>query len=151
MRLPRIPASHRKHLAFHDSFVQIEFQKPCCCLTLRGKGFDHSASDRKMHVPTFPPRIKQANKLACASVQGTDVAPLPHVASQASIREIVRNRRPSVFPADDVVDLMRRIGIFRVQQAVLASVAGTFGNQLPKLVRNVTCQDACAVVPWPSP
>jgi hypothetical protein len=38
-----------------------------------------------------------------------------------------------------------------VQQAILASIAGALGDELPQLVRNVTRQGACAGVPAPWP
>lgn len=147
--LPWIAASYRQHLAFHNAFVQIELQEACRSLSFRRNGFNDSATDGEVLVPTIASRVKETNQLTGASVQGTDVAPLPHVAPQASISQIGGNGRPSVFAADDVINLMRRIGIVFVQQAVLASVAGTLGDQLPQLVRNVTWQGACAGVPVP--
>lgn len=96
-------------------------------MTFRDKRLDHDASDRKVILPTFTPRMKEANKFAGASVQGPDVA------------------------ANNVIDLMRRVRIVLMQEAVLASVACTFCDRPPQLLAYVTGQVACAVEPEPSP
>lgn len=88
--LPWVAARKGEHLTLHDLFVEIEFQESCCCFTFRGKRLDHDASDRKVILPTFTPRMKEANKFAGASVQGPDVTTLPYIASQASVGQIVR-------------------------------------------------------------
>jgi hypothetical protein len=44
-------------------------------------------------------------------VKRTDVAPLPSVASQASEGEVIQVGQTTVFAADDVIYVMRRIGV----------------------------------------
>lgn len=87
--LPRIPAGYRQHPSFYDAFIQIEFQQVRGCLSFRRQGFDHGATDGEMLVPVITPRVEETNQLTGASFQGTDIAPLPHVATQASIGQIV--------------------------------------------------------------
>lgn len=104
-----------------------------------------------MLLRAITPLVKETNQLTSASVQRANVAALPNIASQSGIRQSVRNRCAAGLAADDVVDLMGRIGIVLVQQAILASIAGALGDELPQLVRNVTRQGACAGVPAPWP
>lgn len=56
-----------------------------------------------------------------------------------------------MFPADDMVDLMRRIRIVFVKEAILTSVGGAFCDESPQGIAYVTGQVACVAVPAPLP
>jgi hypothetical protein len=82
-------------------------------------------------LPKLEPRVKQTDKGAGLSVEGTDIASFPDIASKAGIGEVSWFRLSAMFPADDVVNLMRRVRIFFVDQAIFTPVTGAIGNQSP--------------------
>ncbi len=56
-----------------------------------------------------------------------------------------------MFSTDDVIYLVRKVGITLVQQTILAPMSGAVCNEAAKFARNITGQTACAdgLVPWP--
>ena len=103
-----------------------------------------------MISPPLAPRVEEADEGATLNVDRTDIASLPRVASETGICKIIEIRSPAMFAANDVVDLMRRIRIFFMQEAVLASIGRAFGDESPQRLADVTSQ-ADVAVPAPSP
>jgi len=56
-----------------------------------------------------------------------------------------------MFAADDVIDLMRRVGIVFVKQAILAPMPCTLRNESPLRFAYLIRQAPCADAPAPSP
>ena len=52
------------------------------------------------------------------------VGAFPRVAAKARESQIGFDRKPAVFPADDVIDLMRGEGVVLAQEAILATIEG---------------------------
>lgn len=101
--------------------------------------------------PLLPARVEQRNKVARFRIDRSNVTAFPGIATQAGISEVLERGRPSVLPANDVVYLVRRIGIIFVQKTVLTSVPSAFRNKTAKFIRNISCQAACVggPAPWP--
>ena len=104
-----------------------------------------------MIVPTLAPRVEEKRERAGFRVNRTDIAPLPCIASMASIGKVVGIRLPAMFAANDVVYLMRRIRIVFVKEAILTAKGGAFCDESPQRLAYVTAQVGCADVPAPLP
>jgi hypothetical protein len=78
--------------------------------------------------------IEQRNKLARLRIDGSNIATFPRIATQASISEVLECGHSSVFPTNDVVYLVRRVRIIRVQEAVFTSMPRAFRNMTAKFV-----------------
>jgi hypothetical protein len=52
------------------------------------------------------------------TIKRANIATLPHIASKASVSEVVWIGQTSVLAADDVVDLMRIVGVVFMKEAV---------------------------------
>ncbi len=104
-----------------------------------------------MIIPALAPRVEQTHELAGLSIERTNIAPFPCIASKASIGEVVGIRRTGMFAADNVIYLMRRIRIVFMKQAILTPKDGALCDESPQRLAYVTCQAACVVVPAPWP
>ena len=56
-----------------------------------------------MIIPTLVPRVKEFNERASLSLNRTAIAPLPCIASKASVGKVIGIRQPARFAANDVV------------------------------------------------
>src|ERR1035438_5856203 len=72
------------------------------------------------------------------------VGAFPRVAAKARESQIGFDRKPAVFPADDVIDLMRGEGVVLAQEAILATIEGAPRHQAAEGVADVTWQDRYA-------
>jgi len=102
-------------------------------------------------VPTLAPRVEERRERAGFTVNRTDIAPLPCIASKASIGKVVGIRLAAMFAANDVVYLMRRVRIAFMKKAILTSKGGAFCDESPQRLTYVTGQAACVAVPAPWP
>jgi len=59
------------------------------CVALRGEWFDYCSSKNEVIRPAVAPRVEEAYEHAGFGVKGTNIAPLPCIASNASISEVV--------------------------------------------------------------
>ncbi len=113
-------------------------------------GWMRARSNRKMPGPAVRPRIEQTFQSPCPC-QRRDVGTFPQVAPHATSRKVVGGRRSPVLSAYNVIDLVRRIRVVRVQQAILASVAGSLGHKRPRSYVNFRRQVATECRPALSP
>jgi hypothetical protein len=102
-------------------------------------------------VPTLTPRVEERRERAGFRVNRTDIAPLPCIASKASIGKVVRLRLAAMFAANDVVYLMRRVRITFMKKAILTPKCGAFCDESPQRLTYVAGQAACVAVPAPWP
>ena len=79
-----------------------------------------------MILPPLASRVERGSERAGFRIKRTDIAPLPGIASKASIGKVVGIRLATMFSADDVVYLMRRIRIAFMKKAILTSKGGAF-------------------------
>jgi len=102
-------------------------------------------------IPTLAPWVEEGHKRAGLSVNRTDVAPLPHITPKASIGKVAGIRLPAMLTADDVVNLMRRIRIAFVKEAVLTPKGSALCDESTQRFAYVTGQAGCADAPGPWP
>jgi len=101
----------RQELPLNDALVDVELEQSYCGRPLRCDRFDKAHSQSEVILPTLPPRVKEAYKLAILSIDRTDIGSLPRIAANTSVSEVISVRSASMFAADDVIDLMGRIRI----------------------------------------
>jgi hypothetical protein len=82
-------------------------------------------------VPTLAPRVEEGRERAGFGVNRTDIAPLPCIASKASIGKVLGIRFAAMFAANDVVYLMRRVRAAFIKKGILTSKGGTFCDESP--------------------
>ena len=104
-----------------------------------------------MIIPALMPRVEERHERAGFRVKRTDIAPLPCIASKASIGKVVGIRLAAMFAANDVVYLMRRVRIVFMKKAILTAKDGAFCDESPQRLAYITGQAACAAVPAPWP
>jgi hypothetical protein len=82
-------------------------------------------------LPALLPRKSwfQRLKIVFRRLQ-TDIAPLPCIASKASIGKVVGIRLAAMFAVNDVVYLMRRVRIAFMKKAILTPKGGAFCDEL---------------------
>jgi hypothetical protein len=76
---------------FNDALVEVELKYPCRCFPFRREWLDYGSPKHEMIIPTLAPRVEESDKRAALSVQRTDIAALPRIASKASHRRGNRN------------------------------------------------------------
>ena len=82
-----------------------------------------------MVIPALAPRVEETHERSTPEIDRADVAPLPRIASNTGIREVIGIRRSAVLTTYDVVDLMRRIRVVFVKKAILTAICGAFGDE----------------------
>jgi hypothetical protein len=102
-------------------------------------------------VPTLAPRVEERRERAGFRVNRTDIAPLPCIASKASIGKVIGIRLAAMFTANDVAYLVRRVRIAFMKKAIFTSKGGAFCDESPQRFTYVTGQAACVAVPAPWP
>lgn len=149
--LTRIATHRSQKASLHHALLQVELQESFRRSPLGGERLDQCPLKREVVFPTLAPRMKQAHDPPSLGVGRANIAPFPCVTPKAGISQIVGIRCPAVLAADDMVDLMRRIGILFVEEAILAAISRTFGDQSSQRVAYVNGQAARvgAREPWP--
>jgi hypothetical protein len=84
---------------------------------------------RKWSSQPLVPRMEEPDERSAPGIDRANVATLPCVAPNAGIREVAGIRRSAVLTANDVVDLMRRIRIVFVEEAILTARRGAFRDE----------------------
>jgi len=79
-----------------------------------------------MAGPVVTPRVEQSYKLACLGIERANIASLPGIATETRKSEITDLRTPAVLATNEVIDLMRRIRIVLMKQAVFAPMPSAF-------------------------
>jgi hypothetical protein len=132
--------------------VEVKFEKPRPDLAKGSERLDYESTKLKMITPHISTRMEQRNQLTCRRIQRGDIAAFPSVAAEAGVRQVAFFGESSMFPANDVIDLMWEIRIILVKAAILASALGAVGHQPPQLFLNLSRQAECAALlaPWPS-
>lgn len=92
----------------------------------------------------MPAWVKKRDKLPCYGVERGNIAPLPGIATQASVREILGGGLAAVLSCDHMIQLMWRIRIVLMQQTVLTSVSCTLRDESPDIFGDITAQDVYA-------
>ena len=124
-----VPADGHQAPPLHDALVKVELQESCGCLSLKCERLDYGASKHEVVTPAVAPRVEETHEHAAQGIDRANVAPLPRVAPNAGIREVAGIRRSAVLTANDVVDLMRRIRIVFMKQAILTAIRGAFRDE----------------------
>ena len=65
-----------------------------------------------------------------ATVAG-DIRSFPRIAARACVGEVCEGGITTVFPADDVVNLVRLEGVFLMEEAIFASMPGSARDRNP--------------------
>ena len=78
---------------------------------LIGERLDYGTLECEVILPMLPPWLEETHELAGLIVDRTHIAPLPYVASKASIGEVGGIRSPAMFATYDMVDLVGRIRV----------------------------------------
>jgi hypothetical protein len=86
--------------------------------------------------------MKERNQSAGRFVKRPQIASLPGIATQTSVRQILHFGRPAVLSADDVVDLMREVCVVLMQQTILAAMGGALRYETAERLFDVTRQGA---------
>jgi hypothetical protein len=72
-----VAPSAQKNLPFRKSLVEVQLEQSGRHASLRRQRLDEDTTERKMIDPTLAPRVKEAHKFACLSVDRTQIATLP--------------------------------------------------------------------------
>jgi hypothetical protein len=82
------PGCHQ-HVPFYYTFIKVEPEESYCCLSFRREGLDDRSLKDKMIQPTMAPRVEETHKRTSLRIERANVAPLPCIASKASVCEVV--------------------------------------------------------------
>ena len=97
-----------------------------------------------MLLPMVAPRVEETHERPGLTIERAHVAPLPCIASKASVGEVVYF---AMLAADDMVYLVWRIRIVFMKKAVLTPMPGAFCNESPLRLAQVSCQAGCVDMP----
>ena len=87
--LSGIAPGHHQHAPFYYTFIKVEPKESDCCLSFRREGLDDRSLKDKMIQPTVAPRVEETHKSPSLRIESANVAPLPCIASKASVCEVV--------------------------------------------------------------
>ncbi len=101
--------------------------------------------------PPVPPGMEQPNDLPRKGMNRGDIASFVAIANHAGQRQIVCAGGTAVFPANDVIDLVREASVFLVDQAVFTAVARATSHFGAERVAEVSGHERGfgAPSPWP--
>jgi hypothetical protein len=129
--LARVIACGLQQCTFSHSLGLVESEQARCDFALRRERFDDGAGDAKVIRPLVQPRMKEADDFSGSRVDGCDIGTLVTIAEYAAQGQVVQAGIPAVFPAYDVVHLMRE-GRARVWiQAILTARLGASADFSP--------------------
>ncbi len=104
-----------KSSAFDNSLGLVEAKHHCSNFTFLGKGLDHRSVNAKVILPAMNARMEEPNRFSGSGMECRHVRAFVPVAKDAAIRKIVQLRETTVFPADNVIDLVGETGpAFRI-------------------------------------
>lgn len=148
MKVAPVPADGGQELALNNTLLDVKFEHSCRRPPFRCKRLDHGCPKHEVVIPMLAPRVEQGDKSAALGINRTDIA---CIASKASIGKVAGIRLSTMLTADDVVNLMRRIRIAFVKEAILTSKARAFCDESTQRLVYVTGQTACVDAPALSP
>jgi len=90
--LSRVTPGCHQDLPFYNTLIEVELKDSDCCLSFGREGLDDRSPKDKMILPTVAPRVEEADEHASLGIERADIAPLPGIASKASVREVVNLR-----------------------------------------------------------
>src|ERR1051325_1270189 len=133
--LPRKAPQFRQTFAQFNSLALVHSQHVHRGSADRGLADEQIAVPAKMMLPEMTPRIEQSGQLACERIKARQIRRLVEIASMARQCEIGGPRRPMVFEADNVFDVMRRHRrIDFGQPAVFTTEISAAANEAPELL-----------------
>jgi hypothetical protein len=91
----------------------------------------------KVFVPRVAPGIEEPD-CATGSIDGGDVGAFVAVAEDTSVSQIANIRGSAVFPADNVVDFVRKARAILIDQTVFTTSMGALDDQAPPDVAYIT-------------
>lgn len=93
---------------------------------------DARGGQAEMLVPVVIARVIQADEAGRASNEGTGIGSLRHIAAQAGKSEVRGGGSPTLFPADDVIDVEGEAGVFLMNQAVFTDSVRPLDDEAAK-------------------
>ena len=88
-------------------------------------------------VPRVLPGIEEPDRPA-GLVSGCDIRPFVSIAEDTGVGQVADNRGAAVFPADNVIDLVRKAGTVLMHQAVFATSTGPLDDETARGVGYLT-------------
>jgi len=145
-----IPAERHQELSLNHALSQIQFEQASGHHPFLRQWFDQRICQSEVVAPALLPGMKERNQSPSDFVDGSQVTPLPSVAAYAGVCKIVWLRESAMFSADDVIELMRRIGVILMQQTILTAMSRALRHQMAKRLVDITGQkrDAGELALW---
>lgn len=94
-------------MPLNNTFIRVELEQSGRYPPFSRQWLDHGSLKHKVILPTLASRVEERLERAGFRIKRTDIAPLPGIASKASIGKVAGIRLAAMFPANDVVYLMR--------------------------------------------
>lgn len=133
----RIPSLLNQQLTDWQSAAVVELQNIDCCLSDFSKRSDDWPLKSKMLAPFVGSRIVESNKIAFWVNNAANVCAFMNIAEWARIGEIIEIAGSAVFEANDMVNLIRRIHIIFMNQAVLTNKSRSDSDTFPEFIRHI--------------
>jgi hypothetical protein len=103
----------------------------------------------EMFIPAIGTGVEQGHQISCSGIARGDIRPLPAIAAETGIRQILQRARTAVLLTYDMVLLMWGEYSFLRDPTVFAAVTGTTGNSTSECGRDCRHSDSLAdVLPW---
>jgi hypothetical protein len=128
---------HLHESALYDALGGIEPQHSRSYFANCCERLDDRTVQLKVFVPGVAPGIEEPDS-ASGPVDGCDVRPFVAVAEDTGISQIADARGAAVFPANDVIDLVRKACAIFMDQTVFTMSLGALDHQAPPDVVYVT-------------
>lgn len=107
------------------------------CATHRGESPEPHSIKLKMIAPLIATRMKQRGRLARQRIDPREIRPLMQIAALARQRQIPKNVGAAVLPGYDVLDVVRKVGVFLREKTILAMVVRARAHKIAR--RAVHC------------
>lgn len=147
----RVLSGILKSGAFDDSLGLIEAKDERSNFAFLGQGLNHRSVNTEVILPAMNAGMEKPNRVSCSGMERRHVRAFVPVAKYAAIRKIIELRETTVFPADDVINLVGETGpIFRIE-AVLTTKLGPKSYNLAERLNQLRRQALKVVLSAPSP
>ena len=147
----RVSSNRDQKPALSHALIEIQTQQFSRHLGLVCERNNNGAIQPKMIRPTIAPRIEKSFHASRPRRNGTNIRALPKVAAKATVRKVIPRCLSTMFPAQDVIDLMRRVGVLFMKQAVFTTKPRPIAYQRPQCIANLHRKAATGAAPRPSP
>ena len=138
-------------MSLNDALLDVEFEQPHRCLCFSRDWLDHCSSKDEVILPTLAPWVEQAHVSAARRGDRAYVGPFPGVTTNTSVGKVIRIGAASMFAADNVIYLMRRIRVSFVEETIFTAISCAFRDESSQRVAYVIAHAGCAGAPAPSP